>query len=182
MTGGGVAYVILGALRAGPKSGYEIKQLVDKATRLFWAASYGQIYPELRRLRDEGLIAPVDGENGARRRVRYELTDGGRKALVDWLKTPAGSYELRDELLLKLFFADALEPADALALVRSFRAHRQSVLDRLRQIDAVPARAQAPFSAIVLEYGLELYEWATDWADRLEARLQEEATQEGVRG
>ena len=31
-------------------SGYEIKALVDKSTRFFWAASYGQIYPELQRL------------------------------------------------------------------------------------------------------------------------------------
>ncbi|MBA2475636.1 MAG: PadR family transcriptional regulator, partial [Actinobacteria bacterium] len=32
-----VSYVILGALRGGPKSGYDIKQLVDNATRFFWA-------------------------------------------------------------------------------------------------------------------------------------------------
>ena len=43
MRAGGVAYVILGALRAQPRTGYEIKRLVDKATRFFWAASYGQI-------------------------------------------------------------------------------------------------------------------------------------------
>ena len=42
--------------RPGPKSGYEIKGLVDRSTRFFWAASYGQIYPELRRLSDAGLI------------------------------------------------------------------------------------------------------------------------------
>src|SRR5436305_5739102 len=98
MRAGGVAYVILGALRAEPKSGYEIKRLVDKATRFFWAASYGQIYPELRRLRDDGLIEAVsDGGGGGRRRLRYRLTAAGRKALVDWLRAPIGTYELRDE-------------------------------------------------------------------------------------
>src|SRR6058998_2101805 len=50
------AYVILGMLGWRPMSGYEIKSLVDKSTRLFWAASYGQIYPELRRLQAAGLI------------------------------------------------------------------------------------------------------------------------------
>src|SRR5215467_14409558 len=97
----GVAYVILGALDAGPRSGYEVKQLVDKATRFFWAASYGQIYPELRRLRDEGLIATVGNGESARRRVRYERTDAGRDALVEWLRAPITRYELRDEGLLK---------------------------------------------------------------------------------
>ena len=37
------AYVILGMLRHGERSGYEIKQAVDQSTRFFWAASYGQI-------------------------------------------------------------------------------------------------------------------------------------------
>ena len=42
--------VILGLLSIGPRSGYDIKAVVDRSTRFFWAASYGQIYPELRRL------------------------------------------------------------------------------------------------------------------------------------
>ena len=48
------AKVILGMLAARPRSGYEIKQLVDNSARFFWAASYGQIYPELKRLEDAG--------------------------------------------------------------------------------------------------------------------------------
>lgn len=37
------AYVILGMVSREPRSGYEIKALVDDSTRFFWAASYGQI-------------------------------------------------------------------------------------------------------------------------------------------
>src|SRR6185503_7490036 len=44
------ARVILGLLAWGPRTGYEIKQVTDQSTRFFWGASYGQIYPELRRL------------------------------------------------------------------------------------------------------------------------------------
>ena len=44
---GGVEYVILGTLARRPLTGYEIKQVVDHSTRFFWAASYGQIYPDL---------------------------------------------------------------------------------------------------------------------------------------
>jgi DNA-binding PadR family transcriptional regulator len=180
MRAGGVSYVILGALRAEPKSGYEIKQLVDKAFRFFWAASYGQIYPELRRLRDEGLIEPVGNGVSARRRVRYALTAAGRTALLDWLRTPTAGYELRDEGLLKLFFAGALEPAHALALARSFRAEREVILDRLRELEVDVAQSVAGFPAVVLGYGIEFHEWVVDWAERLEHRLAEEATLEEV--
>src|SRR2546423_9274663 len=61
-----VTPVVLGLLSLGPRSGYDIKTVVDRSTRFFWAASYGQIYPELRRLEEEGLIEGEDAPNGGR--------------------------------------------------------------------------------------------------------------------
>ena len=75
------AYVVLGMLRHEPRTGYEIKAAVDKSTRFFWAASYGQIYPELRRLEAAGLIEGRAEPRGGRRRTVYELTDAGREEL-----------------------------------------------------------------------------------------------------
>jgi len=60
------AYVILGMVSREPRSGYEIKSLVDNTTRFFWAASYGQIYPELKRLSEAGLVEGVDAPRGDR--------------------------------------------------------------------------------------------------------------------
>ena len=70
------AKVILGMLAARPRSGYEIKQLVDNSTRIFWAASYGQIYPELKRLERAGLVSGTDASHGGRQRRVYDLTSG----------------------------------------------------------------------------------------------------------
>ena len=170
MHGSGVGYVILGALRHEPRSGYEIKQLVDKATRFFWAASYGQIYPELRRLEKEGLIESSNELADARRRVRYRLTRTGHAELKRWLREPATGYELRDEGLLKLFFADAIGAKDARALVRNLRVERESTLKRLRQIDQGRVGG---FPGVVLAYGIEHHEWIVDWCARLERRLEE---------
>src|SRR5947207_14273481 len=80
------AYVILGLLSLGPKSGYEIKASVDGAIRFFWAASYGQIYPELRKLADAGLVEGEARPSGGRRRTVYQLTDAGREQLGAWLE------------------------------------------------------------------------------------------------
>ena len=106
------AYVILGMLAWSPKTGYEIKAFVDDSTRFFWAASYGQIYPELRRLRAAGLIEGADRPQGARRRTVYSLTEAGRHELHEWLASEPETFELRDEGLLRLFFASA-EPSSA---------------------------------------------------------------------
>jgi len=179
MRGSGVSYVILGALRHEPKSGYEIKQLVDRATRFFWAASYGQIYPELRRLQAEGMVEGSDEHVGRRRRTRYRLTPDGRSELERWLRDPSAGYELRDEGLLKLFFADAIGQENALGIVGSLRATRQAILDALREIE----RTKAPlgFPGVVLGYGIELHEWGLDWCDRLERSLAGSAEGEASR-
>src|SRR5512133_4027220 len=103
-----VTPVILGFLSLGPRSGYDIKTVVDRSTRFFWAASYGQIYPELRRLEEEGLVEGEDRPNGGRSRRVYRLTPAGREALHGWLLGSTVTIELRDESLLRLFFADAL--------------------------------------------------------------------------
>src|SRR6187397_2444440 len=98
-----VTPVVLGLLSLGPRSGYDIKTVVDRSTRFFWAASYGQIYPELRRLESAGLVAGDDAPNGRRARRVYELTDAGRAELERWLLGTDTTVELRDENLLRLF-------------------------------------------------------------------------------
>src|SRR5918996_2800060 len=113
--------VILGMLAVEPRSGYDIKTIVDHSTRFFWAASYGQIYPELKRLAAEGLIEPEAEPEGGRRRTTYRITDAGREALAAWIRDPGLVHELRDEGLLKTFFVGLLEPEDAIAVLEAAR-------------------------------------------------------------
>src|SRR5688500_12085605 len=105
----GVAPVVLGLLSLRPMSGYDMKGVVDSSTRFFWAASYGQIYPELRRLEADGLVASESTPAGGRRRTLYRLTDAGGRALDEWLLGAGAGYELRDLGLLKLFLAGRLD-------------------------------------------------------------------------
>src|SRR6187402_1735558 len=129
------SYVILGMLRLGRRTGYEIKALVDKSTRFFWAASYGQIYPELKRLAEAGLVAGADASQGGRRRTVYELTDEGRRALGAWLASPPETYEMRHEGMLKLFFAGELEPAEQVQRVRDMGEQHRAKVAALRTLE-----------------------------------------------
>jgi PadR family transcriptional regulator AphA len=169
MQGGGVEYVILGALSLGPRSGYEIKRLVDNSTRFFWAASYGQIYPELKRLEREGHVTAASEPRGGRPRIRYTLTQAGRDRLLAWLREPGGGYELRDEGLLKLFFARALASEEVVEIVRNIRAERQAVLEQLRAVERSGVARET--GALVLDYGVGGHEWTVEWCDRVEKQL-----------
>lgn len=174
------AYVILGFVRKGPKSGYEIKALVDNSTRFFWAASYGQIYPELKRLSEAGLIVGAEQPTGGRRRTVYEITADGEEALRAWLRQRPETFEMRDEGLLKLFFADALPRTEAVEILRAMRAQRLAVNERLREIKDLKLKGEVedPFPLIVLEGGLEFSEWFADWCERMEAQILRSALDE----
>ena len=170
------AYVILGMLRTGPKSGYEIKALVDNSTRFFWAASYGQIYPELRILAEAGLVEGTDAPRDGRRRTVYAITAAGRKELRAWLREPPATYELRDEGLLKLFFAGALPPEEAVSTLRAMSEHRLAQAEQLRQIEPM-AVATGGFPLIVLRGGIEYNEYFAGWCERAEKQLLAEVAE-----
>ncbi len=165
------AYVILGLLRDRPRSGYEIKAAVDRSTRFFWAASYGQIYPELKRLEELGLVRGSERAQGRRSRTVYVLTPSGRRELVRWLSEPAGLLELRDEGLLKLFFADALPPEATPAMLAAKRDRHAATVERLREIERQAAAESADFECMVLRFGIEMNEWIAEWCERERRRL-----------
>jgi PadR family transcriptional regulator AphA len=158
----------------GVRSGYEVKQLVDKSTRHFWAASYGQIYPELRRLQEDGLIQGRSDPSGSRAKTVYELTAAGEQALRVWLEAEAELvYELRDEGMLKLFFSD-VEPGTALQTVREMRELHQRQHEQLRLIQAAePNMSTGP--GLTLQIGLGITSWLIDWCQATEERLATES-------
>ena len=172
------AYVILGMVRREPRSGYEIKAMVDKTTRFFWAASYGQIYPELKRLSEAGLVVGVDSPTGGRRRTVYEITADGEEELRAWLRQPPQTFEMREEGLLKLFFAEALPPEEAVEIVRAMRAHRLAINAQLRAMEEAKADSGDPYPLMVLRSGIEFTEWFADWCERMEAQILAAAAKE----
>ena len=89
------AFPLLALLAEHPMSGYDLKKGIVATFGHFWAESYGQIYPELKRLQAAGLVVPspqatstarLSGQ-GAPRRV-YALTAAGRDELTAWLQEP----------------------------------------------------------------------------------------------
>ena len=162
------ARVILGFLGFEPMSGYEIKAFVDNSTRFFWAASYGQIYPELKRLAEAGLIEGEDRAHGERKRTVYSLTDAGREALAEWHASGDPIQETRDETLLKMFFADALGGEAAERSLEAKRDHHLAVAEQLREVERMKrARGEGRESPMrTLRLGIDWNEWIADWCER----------------
>ncbi len=161
-------------LRFGSRTGYDVKQKIEISTRFFWGASYGQIYPELKRLERAGLVEAEPAPRGGVKRTAYELTAEGERVLHDWLADPESQlFEMRDEALLKIFFGDLLTGEELLAVVRRRRQWCENVLTLFRQIDEAPVHGwgarESPTEALC--YGIDLIEWMHGWYERKEREL-----------
>jgi PadR family transcriptional regulator AphA len=170
------ARVILGMLKLGVRTGYEIKKAIDTSTRFFWGASFGQIYPELHRLREQGLVASKDEPRGRVKRTEYTLTEQGEQMLREWLTdTESFIFEVRDEGLLRLFFGDVLTREEVLANLRARREFFDFVLARFREIELAARTGFADesqlYPLLALRYGIGLVEWSRDWYAEAERQL-----------
>ena len=171
------ARVILGMLKLGLGTGYEIKQVIDISTRFFWTASYGQIYPELKRLRKAGLVRAEQAPRGKVKRTVYSLTPKGEQALHDWLTdNQEVLFEIRDESLLRLFFSDQLSREEVIANLRMQEQIFELVLQRFRELEVGAKEGVAEgrlYPYVALRYGVDFITFARDWyaerARRLEA-------------
>jgi len=189
------ARVILGMLKLGVATGYDIKKVIDFSTRFFWTASFGQIYPELKRLSKAGLISAQHEPRGKVKRTVYSLTPKGERALHDWLTDSEDVlFEIRDESLLRLFFSDQLTRDEVIANLRTQEQVFEQVLERFREIEVEAKEGVAEgrlYPYVALQYGLEFIAWSRDWyaekARRLEAgeelvELEDDETAGGKAG
>ncbi len=167
-------YVVLGMVKLGRRSGYEIKQAVELSIRFFWTISPAQIYPSLARLERAGLLRGRDDPRGRRRRRLYELTTAAEDALAQWLRgSEPIPFELRDLGMVKLFFADALTPGEAAALLTSLRQRSEQRLAALRAIqpEAEAAERQGNlYPSLTLELGIAFHQSIVDVCERFAHR------------
>jgi PadR family transcriptional regulator, regulatory protein AphA len=166
------SYVILGMLSLRPMSGYDIKHVADMSVRYFWTISYGQIYPELKNLADAGLVSAEDTSVGSRQRTVYRLTKSGEEALGDWVgMTQEMPIEIRDEMLLRLFFADQLAPDEKRSLLNNMAGRHNRLVEQLR---SKPEVARTGCRGEVLEFGIAFHEFCTGWFTKLAEREEVE--------
>jgi PadR family transcriptional regulator, regulatory protein AphA len=169
-----VTWAVLGLLEQRPRSGYDIKRAVDRTIRHFWAASYGQIYPELKRLEAAEWIRGSDDPQGGRSRRTYSITATGRAELQRWLRAGDTRVELRDESLLRLFFADSLPPDQALGLLAARREGYRQMLAYLVSLDDGTG-PDPPYIDLVYRWALDHCAWGIEWCEQQERRLRRAA-------
>jgi DNA-binding PadR family transcriptional regulator len=128
--------VLLGILAIEPMSGYDLGQTIRASVGHIWNESYGQIYPNLKRLASEGFVtAKTERQKGKPDRHIYSITETGRERLVKWLAVQPQPEIPRNEFLLKLFFGERIPTEILIGWVERMVESESAVLRELTRVE-----------------------------------------------
>jgi PadR family transcriptional regulator AphA len=158
-------HAALGLLTFGPASGYDLLQTFNGSLANVWPATQSQLYGELGKLADAGLVTVT--EEGARRRKEYALTDTGLAELKRWITDVEPSVVRRSDMLLRVFFLGVVDFEQGEEYLRRREAEAVEYRAELRgtQEAIAPKTADlAVYGRIALEWGLRYTEMQREWA------------------
>ena len=172
-------YALLGLLSFGEElTGYELKQRADITLRFYWVSpATSQIYTELRRLTEHGLVAARTRPDGGRDVTSYAITDAGRDALRRWMDTtPAGFPVLKHTVLLRLLVGHAAGAGRMCRMLEEYVDELAAAREDLVGVREMLRGADAPgepfhFPALVADWGLDYFDAETRHAHRALDRL-----------
>ncbi|WP_421617612.1 helix-turn-helix transcriptional regulator [Brevibacillus sp. TJ4] len=100
-----VKTIILGFLSYGEMSGYDIKQAFTNSVGSFYDASFGAIYPALRKLEEDGFVTKQEViQSGKPNKILYRITEDGADAFRQEIQSPILPPVVRSDMLIKIFF------------------------------------------------------------------------------
>jgi DNA-binding PadR family transcriptional regulator len=155
----------LGLLAWEPASGYDLLKHFEKSMANVWPATQSQLYGELNKLADAGLIEVSD--IGPRGRKEYRITDAGRAELRRWVTNPQEDPPFRSTGLLRVFLLGEVPPEQARGHVLAMAERADAEVKRLEALrDSIEwADDDALFYGYAaLEHGLRAHAMEADWA------------------
>ncbi|GAA2297722.1 PadR family transcriptional regulator [Nonomuraea roseoviolacea subsp. roseoviolacea] len=175
---------VLGSLHETPLHGYELRKRLNALLGMFRAFSYGSLYPCLRSLLAQGLIAEEQPAPativGGRSKIVYKLTAEGKERLHELL-TQAGPSAWEDESF-GVHFA-FFRHTEAEVRLRILEGRRSRLEERLDSVRTALARTRERLDSYTLElqrHGLESVEREVRWLNELIA-TERRASQEPER-
>ncbi|MEV7966057.1 PadR family transcriptional regulator [Sphaerisporangium sp. NPDC088356] len=183
--GGVLELAVLGSLHETPLHGYELRKRLNALLGMFRAFSYGSLYPCLRQLLADGLIAEEQPDDrgpctttqsprdtslpltGRRSKIVYMLTAEGKERLHELL-TQAGPSSWEDESF-GVHFA-FFRHTEAEVRLRILEGRRSRLEERLDGVRTALARTRERLDSYTLElqrHGLESVEREVRWLNEL---------------
>jgi len=171
-----IKYAILGLLQYKNMHGYRIKKLIERDFGFMWTVNYGQIYPALRSMHEDGLVTmSVEAKTNSPDRKLYAITDKGRREFLDWLGAePERRLFIRDPFLLRFTFFGQGDTQRSLEIVEEQIAFYREQLELRKKF--LGARGQRDiYVRLASDLGLRFNEMILEWLIQARGEMQREA-------
>ena len=128
-------YALLALLTARPLTGYDASKQFSSSVGFVWHAPDSQIYPELSRMEQEGLLRSRELPWGKERVKReYAVTDEGLLQFRNWMNSPLDFQRERDVHHLKAAYLEWAEPSAARRQMDQHIEFHSAQLDRWLEV------------------------------------------------
>jgi DNA-binding PadR family transcriptional regulator len=131
-----LAHAILATLMDRPYCGYDLRKRFEGSVGFFWQASFQQIYRELKKLEEQGLVhsEAIAQESRPGKNV-FAVTAEGEAFLQTWIETPCEMAPLRDDLQVKMFAGFVVPRETILMELQHHQAMHQERIAVYHQIE-----------------------------------------------
>jgi len=139
---------LLALLMVEPMTGYDLAKRFGSSVGNVWHAPDSQIYPELRRMAQDGLLEAEEVPFGRKgRKIAYSITEAGRQSFREWMDSDLQWARDRDPMHLRAAYFEYASPQRARQQLLAYREHtRQIQAAWQQQIDEIDAGTSGPLA------------------------------------
>lgn len=124
-------YIILGTLYQQEMTGYDIRKCIEAGIGMFYKASYGSIYPLLKRLLDLEMVTCSQAADSSRKQKIYVITESGKRCFDKWLAADENEDYKIEMFMAKVYFFDQLNEEQASKQISGFQKRAEAYLSEL---------------------------------------------------
>jgi len=178
-----IKYAILGLLNYSDMHGYRIKEHIEKNFSHMWSINFGQIYPNLKELAEDGFInmhEVTPSEDGGPQKKMYSITEKGIVELSRWLaESPQKPMLIRDPFLIKFAFFGFGDDERALKIIDEQIEIFEVQLKR-RQENSKRWKRQGVYVSLIAELGITQNEMYLQWLRHARAEIEKSLKGKGA--
>lgn len=166
--------IILGMVLDADLTGYDIKKRIENGIGVLYKASYGSLYPALKRVSAKGYLTTYEHPHGGRQKIFYHLTVTGRQQFFEWLCAPVDVLDGANTHLAKVYFFDHVSPEIREQQLWLYEMHNRQYLKKLEDLETVFSNRTDTacwyYKLATLYYGICITQRTIEWCQHI--RLQ----------
>jgi len=151
--------IILGILQSGPHTGYEINDILQTRLSHFFDATFGMIYPTLKKLEAEKLVTKQQiSQTDRPNKNIYTITEAGQAEFSKAIGAPTSDEILKSDFLMHLYFSQDLPKEQVTVFFQEEIARKEVKLATLQaQLATWIENGKTERQKVTFDYGIAYY-------------------------